>query len=63
VVDLSVCQSVGHDREPCKKAEPIEMLFGIWTPVGPRKHALDGDQILKRRGAILREKETVHCKV
>jgi len=21
-------------------AEPIEMLFGLWTWVGPRKHAL-----------------------
>jgi len=22
-------------------AEPIEMLFGLWTRVGPRKHVLD----------------------
>jgi len=21
-----------------KKAEPIDMPFGMWTPVGPRKH-------------------------
>ena len=27
-VSLSVCLSVGHVREPCKKAEPIEMPFG-----------------------------------
>jgi len=26
-----------------KMAEPIEMLFGIWTWVGPRKHVLDWD--------------------
>jgi len=25
-----------------KTAEPIEMLFGIWTRVGPMKHVLDG---------------------
>jgi len=25
-----------------KTAEPIEMPFGVWTPVGPRKHVLDG---------------------
>ena len=24
-------------------AEPIEMLLGMWTWVGPRKHMLDGD--------------------
>jgi len=26
-----------------KTAKPIEMPFGIWTQVGPRKHVLDGD--------------------
>jgi len=25
-----------------KTAEPIEMPFGIWTRVGPRKHVLGG---------------------
>jgi len=25
-----------------KMAEPIEMPFGIWTRVGPRKHVLGG---------------------
>ena len=34
---LSVC----HDHEPCKTAEPIEMPFGMWTQMGPRKHVLD----------------------
>jgi len=24
-----------------KTAEPIEMLFGMWTRLGPRKHVLD----------------------
>jgi len=28
-----------------KMAEPIEMLFGVWTRVGPRKHVLDGVHI------------------
>jgi len=27
---------------PVKTAEPIEMMFGLWTLVGPRKHMLDG---------------------
>jgi len=27
----------------CRKTvEPIKMLFGMWTWVGPRKHVLDG---------------------
>jgi len=25
-----------------KKAEPIEMVFGLWTRVGQRKHELHG---------------------
>jgi len=30
---------VGHMRERCKKAEPIEMPFGVfWTWVGPSNH-------------------------
>jgi len=27
---------------PAKLAEPIEMLFRMWTPVGPWNHVLDG---------------------
>jgi len=26
-------------------AEPIEMPFGVWSWVGPRKHVLDGMHI------------------
>jgi len=37
---LSVC--VSHDREPCKTAEPIEMLFVMWICVGPGKYVLHG---------------------
>jgi len=45
-VAWSVCLSVGlsvcHDREPYKMAEPIVMLFGMLTRVGPRNHVFDG---------------------
>ena len=34
-----VCRSVTV-MSPAKTAESIEMPFGIWTRVGPRKHAL-----------------------
>jgi len=37
-IEPAVC----HELCNCKRAEPIEMLFGVWTPVGPRKHVLDG---------------------
>jgi len=50
----SVCWSVGlsvrHDREPCKRAEPIEMPFGVWTRVSLRKHVLEGVQIPHAQG-------------
>jgi len=26
-----VCLSVGHNKPPPKTADPIEMLFGMWT--------------------------------
>jgi len=39
-----------------KMAEPIEMLFGIWTWVGPRNHVLDGVQIAPCEGAIFGER-------
>ena len=34
-VARSVCQSV-MTMNPAKMAEPIEMPFGLWTPVGLR---------------------------
>jgi len=37
-----VCLSVTV-MSPAEVTEPIEMLFGLWTLVGPRKHVLDGD--------------------
>jgi len=38
---------------PAKTAEFIEMLFGLWTWVGPGNHVLDGDPDLSAM-AILR---------
>ena len=37
---------------PAKTAEPIEMLFGLWTWVGQRNHVFDGgpDPPWKGRG-------------
>jgi len=35
------CVSVGHNHEPCKTAEPIEMRFGLC----PRNLILDGVHI------------------
>ena len=40
-----VAWSVGRSVaivSPAKTAEPIEMPLGVWTQVGPGKHALDG---------------------
>ena len=41
MVSLSVCLSVTL-LSPAKKAEPIEMPFGLRTGVGPENHVLDG---------------------
>jgi len=35
-----VCPSVGLSVSPEKMAEMIEVLFGLWVWVGPRKHVL-----------------------
>jgi len=44
-----------------KTAELIEMLFGLWTWVGPRKHALDWAQIPHAKGQLLRERTSRAC--
>jgi len=36
-----ICRSV-RVVSSAKTAELIEMQFGVWTQVGPRKHLLDG---------------------
>jgi len=39
------CKVQRHSAVSCAKtAEPIEMPFGIWIWVGPRKHVLVGDK-------------------
>ena len=36
------CKIPGHSAVSCAKiAESIEIPFGMWTRVGPRKHILD----------------------
>ena len=35
---------------PAKAAEPIDMPFGFWTPVGPRNRVLLGVQMLMGNG-------------
>jgi len=52
-VCLSVSWLVCHNREPCKTAAPIEMLFGVWTWVGPKNHLLDGGPDPTCIGAVL----------
>ena len=48
---------------PTQMAEPIEIPFGLWTPVGPRNHVLDGVQIPLWEGAILRGEGASHYEV
>ena len=50
-----VCRSVTI-VSPAKMAEPIKMLFGLWTRVGHTNHVLDGVQIPRVNGAILKGK-------
>jgi len=50
VVRLSVGRSVTIVN-PARTAEPIEMLFGMWTRLSPRNHVLDaGTDPPTRRG-------------
>jgi len=62
-VAWSVCLSVTV-VSPAKKAEPIEMPFGLWFQVGSKNHVLNGVQIHPWEGAVLRGEEgAVHCKL
>ena len=36
-----------------KRDEPIKMIFGMWTQIGPRKHVLGGGDRSRVRGAVL----------
>jgi len=60
VVTGRVAWSVGRSvtlASHAKTDEPIEMPFGLRTPVGPGNHVLGGGSTSPREGAILREKE------
>jgi len=57
-----LCESVYHDCERAKTAEPVEMLFGSWTRVGPRNHVLHGVQILLQSGNS-NEEGAARCRV
>jgi len=48
-VSLLVCLSL-IVVSAAKTAKPVEMPFGIWTWMGPRKHVLDGGCILAQSG-------------
>jgi len=50
---LSVCRSVTI-ASPAKMAD--EMVFAMWTWVGPRNRILRGVQVPAREGTILRGK-------
>ena len=58
------CKVQGRSAISCEKtAEPIEVLFGIWTNVGPRNHLVHGVQIVPCEGAIFRGKDMpVHAR-
>jgi len=55
---LLVCRSVTV-VSPAKTTQPIEMLFGLRTQVGPRNHVglLDVVHIVPYEGAIFRGKD------
>ena len=55
---------IGHSVVTCvKTAEPVELLLGMWTRVGPRDHVLDGVQIPMGRGNFEKGEEAAVCKV
>ena len=62
-VGLSVSRFICHNCKPCKMVEPIEIPFGFWTRMGPRKHALDGspDPPIGTRNS--EGERAAHCKV
>jgi len=43
--------------------EPIEMLFVMWTWVGPRNHVLDGGPDPPWEGDTFEGERAAHCKV
>jgi len=59
---LSVCLCVTL-VSPAKVAEPIEMLFGLRTWVGPGNRVLDGGPDPPMGRGNFKGKEASHCKV
>jgi len=45
-----------------KTTELIELPFGLWTRVGPRKHVLDGAQMPRARGLLLWKGHACHAR-
>jgi len=59
VVTDGVSWSVGLSAtimSRAKNAELIEVAFGVWIPVGPRKHVMDGGPNHPCTGALLTRK-------
>jgi len=56
-VAWSVRLSVYNDRQPCKRAEPVEIPFGMWTLVGQRNCVFGGGPDPPREGTLLREND------
>lgn len=64
----AACLSVGHNREPCKTTQPIELPFGVWTRVAQRNRMLSlntkwGVWLSSEEGLISEEHLPVHYKV
>jgi len=57
-----VCRSVCHSSEPCKMADPNEMLFGLWAWMGSRNHIVYGSSDTLCEGAIFRGCPTTLCR-
>ena len=51
-VCVCVCLLITTTRR-AETAEPIEMPFGVWTPVGPEKHVRWGFGSPKTKGQFL----------
>ena len=66
VVTDGIAWSVGlsvTNMSPAKTAEPIDILFGMLSGVGPRKHVLEGVHIPMHKGKFHLGKGVAHCKV
>ena len=55
----SPLQSIQTLPRGLQKAEPIEVPFGMWTPVGTRIRVLDGGRDSPWERAILRGREAL----